>query len=493
MTQVMELLLPTPEPDDKGHVAWPVEVGYRALGSLALNVFERGQSTIEREQIQSAVTEAMALSASVSDQENDATEPEPKKTRENEERRTLQIVDCCRDLTATGAPIRTWDRQSYFLAHPQLAAYLAARHLASDGASIVAQVDDPTWSDVLRFYAGLAPAEPLIERLLGIPDDLFLNRLWKAADLMAASPPDRARWRLKLMKRLAELLMNPGLPTPLRFRTLEALVESGEAGVVQLFRRMAESPDARLRAAAIVGLGPVGSDQDISLLEAALGDDLLEVRLAAIEALRILARTGNEQAVELIIAAVVMAEDEVQRIAVQALAELGPEGNAVLREAARDEDLIVRRAAVRGLTSVGEPWARELLESMQREDGEWLVRNAAAEALATMQAADDQDMPPFDLSLPRAEAESWLIAWAAERGEGTGVGEEALYTLTRALIEGDVSVRLAAAETMRQLADPRTVDDLRKTLRDPEPSVRDAALVALEEITRRHNKRITAR
>lgn len=493
MAQLLDLLLAPPEADDQGHVAWPLETGHRALGRLALATLERGGPILGRDEIQSTVTEAMPplRFALEEGQEDDLDREELKATGAEKERRTLQVVDCCRALTAAGAPIRAWGSGRYLFIHPLVTAYLAARHLATEAGAtgvttVVAHASDPAWADVLRFYAGMASAEPLIQHLLGTPDDLFLSRLWTTASLLAATPPGREPWRKGLMARLAQLLMNDRLPALLRDQALVALVDSGESGVGLLFKRAMNHPDPHLRARATLGLGALGQEQDLPLIRDSLDDADPDVRLAAINALGYLGLRGSEPALELIVATMVEAEDEVQRVAAETLADLGPEGLAVLRDGAKDQDLMIRRAAAYGLAAVGEPWVREILEEMQRDD-EWLVRNAAVEALAIMGVGDDKEAPPLGLALPQPETEPWLVAWAAERGEGTGVGEAALATLLRALVEGDVFIRHAAIETLRRLADLRTIDALRQSLRDPEPSVRQAALVALEEISHRHD------
>lgn len=499
MAQVLNLILPPPEPDDKGHLAWPPETGYRALGRLALATLEQGQLMLERDEIQSTVTEALSPPRFASDEEPEEgfSKEELKAAEEEKERRTLQVVDCCRALTATGAPVRAWGNRRYLFIHALVADYLAARYLAeadADGVTIIVKhADDPAWLNVLRFYAGLASAEPLVKQLLGAPDDLFLNRLWTASALLGATPPVRQPWREALLARLAQLLMNPRLPLLLRDRALHALIDSGEAGVGAFFKKAAEHPDAHLRAGATLGLGVLKHEQDLPLIEAALHDDDFNVRLAAVNALSYLGLAGSEKALELLIATLVEADDEVQRVAAEILAELGPEGKAVLQDGAKDQDLMLRRAAVYGLAVANEPWAREMLEHMQREDDEWIVRSAAAEALSSMGVGDEQETPPLDLTPPQPETEPWLITWAAKRGEGTGVGEAAQATLMRALREGDPDTRLMAIETLERLADPRTTSALRQSLRDPEPLIRDAALSALDEISRRHDRVISSR
>jgi len=500
MAQAMDLLLPPPE-RDQDNAAWPLKTGHQALGRLALTTIERHNPLLGRDKIQSTVTQMMPPPRFTSDQD-DATEGQPadkatlKAAREEEESRNLQVIDCCRALTLPGGIIRSWDNEHYFFNHPLVAAYWAAHYLASteeiDGAATAAEhVQDPAWADALHFYVGLAAAEPLIQHLMRSPNDLFLSRLWGAADLMSATPARRVAWRQELIKQLAQLMLTPHLPPFLQSRALAALVESGEPSVRLLFKRIVDHANPQLRAKAILGLGILQDPQDLEVIEAALSDPDLDVRLAAIDALRRLARAGHEPALESIVASIVEAENQVQRAAAEALAELGPEGEAVLRDAAQDQDLTVRRAAVYGIMLLDADWVEETLQQLHLQDSEWLVRNAASEALAQLA---DEEQPALELTaltLPKAEQESWLIAWAAEQGEGTGVGDAALATLTRALREGDAPTRQAAVNTLRRLANPDTCDVLRQCLRDPEPAVRDAALSALYEISRRHDLTLT--
>jgi HEAT repeat protein/energy-coupling factor transporter ATP-binding protein EcfA2 len=492
MAQVLDLLLPPPAADKPGQPAWPPETGHRALAHLAFASIEQGRSVMDRPEIQSAVTQAMPQPQFALDEGrgDEADKAEQKAAREERERRTLQIVDCCRALTVTGAPIRALGHRRYRFTHPLIAAYLAAHHLAATGTPPIAPATDPAWLDLLCFYAGLAPPEPLLQQLQRSPDDLFLSHLWRAAKLLAAAPPASSPWRDSLMKRLAQLLMNPRMPQLFRDRALAALVESRQAAVGLLFKTAAASPDPGLRTAALLGLGALGREQDLSLIKAALDDALPEVRLAAVRALYMLAHLGSKRAMELLMLTMLQADGQVQRVVAESMAELGAEGEAVLRDGIKDPDLMVRRAAAYGLAATAEPWAREMLDKIEWEDKEWLVRNAAAEARASMQGGQDKKVPPFDLALPRADAEPWLISWATERGATAVTPDVAWAALTRALTEGDVHTRRQAVRLLGRLADPTTIDALRHSLRDPEPSIRQAALVALEEISRRYDMTI---
>ncbi len=489
LAQVIDLLLPGPPVDAQGQPAWPLETGHRALERLALTALEQGRVVLTRDEIQTTVTQAMPPPRYAAEtlQDKSLSKEEQKAAREEQDRRVLQIVDCCRALTATGGPVQTWDNRRYRFTHPVVTAFLAARCLAeaNDGKeAMTAHAADPAWRDVLRFYGGLAESGPPAQHLLGAPDDLFMNRLWTASALLAAAPPGRAAGRDGLIKRLAQLFMTAQVPLLLRDRALIALIHSGEPGIGSLFKQTAQHPDPFTRAGAVLGLGALGREQDLALVEAALRDSHPDVQRAAVAALSLLARQGHAAALELLVAAMIETEGATQQMAAEALAELEPDGHTVLRDAAHDKDLLVRRGAVYGLAAVGQPWATALLKQMGQQDDQWLVRNAATEALGL------EEEHTLELKLPQAETEAWLIEWAAGRGEGTGVGDAAFNTLTRALHQGEAQVRLQAALTLERLADPRAIGDLRQRLRDPEPAVRDAALAALEEIGRRHEMTI---
>ncbi len=507
MEQALEVLVPVPPVDEDGEPAWPQPTAHEALNRLALSSFEDGLF-LEREQIQNTVTDAMpapqfsrdmmlaAKKATPSadeldeDEEWESAEPqldkeEQKAIAEEEDRRLLQVVDCCRALTQPGGPIQNWADRGYLFAHPVVAAYFAARHLANtDQSAVVAEhADDPSWRQVCRFYVAMAPAEPLLERLMSVPDDLFLSRLWIAASWLSATPPHPTPWRGQLMKRLAQLFMNPQFPPLLRQRALINLVESGDPNIALLFKQAIQQGDLQARALSVYGLGLLGREQDLAQIESVLeGADPL-VQLAAVESLK---NHGGQKALEILVSIMLVSEDQVQRRAAEVLARFGEDGYAVLREAAEDDDLVIRRAAVYGLAAVDQDWAWDIVEKLFH-DKEWFVRNAA-EALLTAHEAK----PELDLSLPKPEDESWLISWAAARGEGVGTGDMAIKALMRAAQDEDPEMRWMAVNSLRRLLSRRSVDLLRQGLRDPEPLVRQTAFSALEEISRRHNLLIPA-
>ncbi|HHH41583.1 MAG TPA: NACHT domain-containing protein [Chloroflexi bacterium] len=472
---------PADEEDDR----LPPHAIEEVLGRLALARYQEG----------AVLFPTASLKATIAGLSPDPEEPLPAR----------QINTLLNRLTGEGGPLRAVGNRGYTFAHPLLAAWWAAHRLialeqAGDEeapALLQASLEDPDWEDLFLGYAAQTDPASLAQALLSQQDDLVQSRLWRATAWLSVNPthqPARGSWRAQVMGRLARLFLQPRLPHRLRQQALTALVESGDPGLPYLLKQALQSPHSEVQVAALQGLGAIGDASVLPLLQEALESERLPLQKAALDAL---ARIGGEKALELVVQMLVTGEETVRRMAAETLIAFGEEGIAVLREAADDEDLLVRRAAAHGLGQVGSQppevydgsWAWTLLERMQREDPEWFVRSAASQALEA-RTLDERPphLPPFP---PALEDEGWLIEWAAQQGKGVGVGEAAYAMLVEALTEGDLPARLAAARTLAQMARPSDAQPLRQALNDPAPEVREAAFEGLWEIHRRH--RDTAR
>ncbi len=217
-----------------------------------------------------------------------------------------------------------------------------------------------------------------------------------------------------------------------------------------------------------------------------------EVRTEAIRGVGFLARHGSNVAMEQLIKLVLEQDEDGRRLAAELLAPCGEEGYQILREAAGEEDIKVRRAAAYGLAATDQDWARDLLRKLERDDKQWFVRSAATDALSLMQArvrpatAD----APLDLTPIVIDQQGWLVEWAAQQGLGIGVGRQANEAMQRAMLEGTTPVRLAALQTLRLIGDLSHHDQLRPLLYDSDRAVREAAFTALETIGQRTGHRL---
>ncbi len=439
---------------------WFLATCRAALGQVALNLQQEGRATASREEIDAAVESVL---------------PPP------EERPARAAAHVFRVLTGERGFLRPVGANRYAFAHPLWRAYLAARQLvAADPATLVERLDDPRWTEVLRFYAELGNMGPLVGAWLRMPDDMFHTRLHTLSSWISVAP-EEAAWRDGAMAALARGFLQPGQPAQVRQALAEALAATGVPGVTYFFKQALQHPDAEARVAAALGLIRTAGESDLAMLEDLLEDEDPAVREAAV---RRLAYLDVDAATRRLGRTLLEGDNTLRPAAAEALAIRGEEGATFLREVIESEDVMARRAAVFGLAQI-EAW--DLLEKVAREDEQWIVRSAASTVLEEMEKQEKISgvTPP-----PKIEQLPWLISWAAAQGEGVGLGDMAQQMLWRALSAGDAPARLAAAQVLAQVGRPDDVEPLRTALTDPDPVVASAALEALTEIGRRYDLRI---
>ncbi|MEA3341498.1 MAG: HEAT repeat domain-containing protein [Chloroflexota bacterium] len=454
--RALELLLQQEQAD-----AWMSATGRMTLGQLAIQLQQEEHTTCQREEIEAAIETALPPA---------------------EELPTNATTRVFRALTGERGLLHLASADRYAFVHPLWQAYLAARQLiAVAPATLVERLDDPHWSEPLRFYAELGDMGSLVTEWLRTPDDMFYTRLRTLGAWIGAAPGDAA-WRNGAMAILARVFLEPGHPAQAQQTLAEALAATSMPGVAYLFKQALQHPSAETRAAAVLGLARIATESDLPILEAALEDEALIVREAAV---RGLAHLRVDVATRWLEHVLLEGDDALRPLAAERLAQCGDQGRAILIEAAKSEDVIIRRGAVAGLAQIK---AQEALEKIAREDEQWIVRSAATAALENMKEEKEKTAgvapPPEIGQLP------WLISWAAAQGEGAGVGDAARRTLQRALSTGDTSVRLNAVQMLSQVGRPDDVELLRTTMNDPEPVIASTAVDALNEISKRYDLRI---
>ena len=107
----------------------------------------------------------------------------------------------------------------------------------------------------------------------------------------------------------------------------------------------------------------------------------------------------------------------------------------MLREGASMNDIMVRRAVIHGLSRIEQPWAIELLQKMQVEDEQWVVRNLATQYIEQGSKPD----PRVPQKLPIPSETPWLIEFAGKQGMGIPRGGSAADVLATAF-GGDASI-----------------------------------------------------
>jgi HEAT repeat protein len=226
---------------------------------------------------------------------------------------------------------------------------------------------------------------------------------------------------------------------------------------------------------AALGCGAVKDAKAIATLEEVLQGPSLGARRAACLAL---AAIGTDEALEVVARTLLSAEEDVRRAAAEALANDAREGHAMLKDGVTMSDILVRRAAAYGLGRVHESWASDLLSNLQVQDDQWVVRNAASEALEDLSAAPQR--APRRLIAP---AESpWLIEFAGKEGLGLSPGAPSTDVLMRALRGSDPELRLAALPYFRAAPTEGVVAQLYDAMYGDDLELRESVFQLLWEI-----------
>jgi HEAT repeat protein len=239
-----------------------------------------------------------------------------------------------------------------------------------------------------------------------------------------------------------------------------------------LFKQLLTSSFDDSRLLGILGLGLLREIQLIPEIEAKISDPSPMVRRAAVLALYSI---GTAKALEGIASALLHGSEDVRRTAAEAFASHPKEGFSTLKDGSQNEDLMVRRAVVYGLIQVKRPWSVNLLKKMAVEDGQWVVRNAAAQALELINSPN----PYLPKNFPPDSDNPILIEFAGNQGLGLTPGKSAAKLIVQMLRTGNEEQRLAALARLRRYMDSRMIPEIYNILFGSSDELRESAFNTL--------------
>lgn len=362
-------------------------------------------------------------------------------------------------------------------AHPVFKGYLAGRALGNFEAEDTL-LNQPDWSGkylAIHYMAAHSDVSRIVQNMLEW-SRLPMHRPLLAAARWLRDAPSNAPWRTKLMGTLAHLLQTEGLPLALRGQALAAFVTSRDAGVPALFRQLMNSLSFELVQMAALGSGALRDAKAIPMLKNILSAPSLSAQRAACMAL---VAVGTTEALEIVANILLTSDESMRRAAAEALANDPLEGHAMLKDGATMSDILVRRAVVYGLARIHEPWAQEILQKLQIEDDQWVVRNAATEALEQRSAAHNPRIPR---PLHPPSQSPWLIEFAGKQGTGIPSGSAATDVLILAIKSNDPELRLAALNYLKRTPTDGVLTQIYNAMYRDDPELREAAYQALWEI-----------
>ncbi|HVN55363.1 MAG TPA: HEAT repeat domain-containing protein [Anaerolineaceae bacterium] len=464
------------------HRIAPKEKVRLAIERLAVQMISTGQVTINRGKAGSLVAE-FELSSTPNPAEvaepPPTDLPEPKNVDPStlppaspEIAKAASISRILPDLIENGLITERLNETLGFM-HPVILGYLAGCALQQGGnpAALVAQ---PSWIGrdlALRYLAGQGSVANLAGSMLQDLEEPLFRNLFVVARWLKGSPQD-APWRGMVMRKLAEVAQRELLPISVRQRALAALVSTNDSGLYLLFRQYLSSPSPSLRKLGALGCGALQDQKSVAEICPLIEDEDPRVSYTAI---LVLATLGTPSGLEAILSVLMHGNEDMRRAVAEALARVPSIGHPILKEAATSQDILVRRASVFGLIQVDADWANNILEKMRVEDGQWVVRSAASQALETAQQAN----PRIPRPLPPPSQSPWLITYASKQGIGISPGSEPTDMILEALKKGTEEEKLAALDYLRNKSEESITGAILYAAYTETEPVREAAANAL--------------
>jgi HEAT repeat protein len=354
-----------------------------------------------------------------------------------------------------------------------LASWLASQTLRGMSTeAIVSRVGQYAWTQAIAYTAISRPLDDVVKVLTKNPTDILAEPIITIARWLAYAPQD-VKWRGVILNALGVQMVAPSQYPALRERIAAAMIDSRDRNILLVFRRAVRNMDADIRRLACLAMGALGDPEALRDLKPLIEDRDQRVQLAAGMAL---GAVGTDDALETMAIAMATGSEPLRQAMAEAFSALPEQGFPTLYDAVRDDDLMLRRAAIFGLRRIRSTWAFIEIYRTFLEDDQWYVRSAAQQAFQEHQFGRAVSMTqPY----PQPEAIEWLRAWAASRGETVPPGDQAVSLLLRALQEGDAALRVLVVQALGQLSRPEFLRVLYNALRDGREEVRATAHRAL--------------
>jgi hypothetical protein len=381
--------------------------------------------------------------AATSGAEPDDTELEPDLLAEEEEVFSAQSVGTSRLRSSRLLIPRA--RNTFGFRNPAILAYLAAGNIRNGPATTLAQKPDWILKNLtfrfLSFYQDTS--QYIIKDDSGTKDPLQSDLTALAKSLRYI--PSNTKRLSTVLESIIYTIQQEHIPLGVRARLFTALVTLNNANIESLMKHFRGSSKPSVRQLAVLGTGVLRNQQAFSELTFSLEDSPTIAKAACLALVQI----GSQEALEAVIHILLEASEDLRRAAAEALANHPDEGYPVLIDGTKIEDLLVRRAVVFGLRRTRSEWATEKLREVQIEEGQWVVRDAAEEALSSLKEQD----PGLPSPLPDLVNLPWLISYAGDYGQGIGTADAARDMLISAFKMGSPVQKIAALEQLKLRAD----------------------------------------
>lgn len=444
-----------------------------AFGYLALEMIRNAQISRQYGQMES-VLNRFSIPAVYESSSGDATESTSDESTKGERAKEQKVSSAGRALNLLIDNNLIWEHPNGELRFVSPAVLGALSGIAIDAVPPSELMESLSWSvaqESLHYSVIRHQSPQWIVQILQNDEETFHRNLLLASRWLK-DVPQNAPWRAVILKRLFTLLLKQELPLGMRFRLLAGISTTNDPGAGYLYKQLLSSPSPYLRMAGAIGLGLMQDAGNLQDLLNSLADQDIAVRVSA--CLAIGAIPG--QAITKVLIDILMSGDEnIRLVAAEILAFRPPDGNMILREALSVDDILTRRAAVLGLALIRDDWSRDTMEKIAVEDGQWVVRNAASQALEALSKPN----PHIPQKLPPAQEASWLIAFASRQGLGINPDQPPTEMLLAALKTGTPEEQLSALRYLRKEPSSTVILEVYRMLTSEDELISQAAALAL--------------
>lgn len=360
--------------------------------------------------------------------------------------------------------------------HPVFLGFLASNALIRNGqcASVFSQ---PEWT-------AKEVALKNLTHLIDTTQYLHLEELDEGAPLYPAlfsvahwleECKQGAIFRPQVMRRLAQIIDSENQPFSIRAKAMAGIVFSGEKNITGLFKQYLKNGTRVVKVLAAYACGILQDPAVFPDLVGLLSDPDQNVRVAASSAVT---RWETAQAQDLTVQILTKGDEYMRRAVTEMLALNTSEGPQTLIDGTMHEDILVRRACVFGLGLIDSPWSRDLLKKIQTEDGQWVIRNTASQALENMAALDGH----APRKLPPPHTASWLITYASRNGLGISPTASPLSLLLLVLEDGTDEEKMGAMDYLSGYTDEGVIRKLFDPIYGQQIHLSEYALLSLWKI-----------
>ncbi|NMG21249.1 NACHT domain-containing protein, partial [Brasilonema bromeliae] len=416
--------------------------------------------------------------------------------------RNAKAADLMKELCEEDGIIQKLARQGeqYLFLHRTFQEYLTASYLnnASDDIALAREhFWEYDWHETLTLLAGLMENPiPLLEAITKEKDDIFKTLLLLAGRAAAECKQNNHPLIAKIIDRIYQFW---------QFYPDASFITSTVVTLGQVNSQMCQKLQEALNGNAVEALAKIGNSQAVDTLIAVLNDSNSSMRGNAIEAL---AKIGNSQAVNTLIAVLNDSNSSMRGNAIEALAKIGnSQAVNTLIAVLNDSNWYVRRYAAQALGKISNSQAVDTLIAVLN-NSDWYVRSNAAQALGkigssqavnTLIAALNDSTSSVrsnaafalgkigssqavDALIATLNDSDWKVRSNAAQALGKIGSSQAVDTLIAAFNDLDLNVRSNAASALGEIGSFQAVDTLITALNDSDSNVRSNAAYALGEI-----------